>query len=32
LEHTLIWILEAENAQLLEEFCIESPLASFHHF
>jgi hypothetical protein len=32
LEHTLTWIFEAENTQLLEEFCIASPLASFHHF
>ena len=32
LEHTLTWVVEAENVQLLEEFCIESQLASFHHF
>ena len=32
LEHTMTWVLEAENVQLLEEFYIESQLASFHHF
>lgn len=30
LEHTFLWIVDAEDAHLIEQFCIESGLASFN--
>jgi len=30
LEHTFLWILEAEDPHLIQQFCIESGLASFN--
>jgi hypothetical protein len=30
LEHTLVWVLEAEDAHPIQGFCIESGLASFN--
>lgn len=30
LEHTLLWVVDAEDAHLIERFCIEIGLASFH--
>jgi hypothetical protein len=30
LEHTFLWIVDAEEPQLIEEFCIESGVASFN--
>ncbi len=29
-EHTFVWIVDAENAHLIEEFALESGLASFN--
>jgi len=30
LEHTFLWVLEAEDPHLIQQFCIESGLASFN--
>ena len=30
LEHTFLWILDAEDPHLIQQFCIESGLASFN--
>jgi hypothetical protein len=30
LEHTLVWVFEAEDPHLIQGFCIESGLASFN--
>ena len=30
LEHTLTWILEAEDAHLIQQFCIDAPLSKFN--
>ena len=30
LEHTFVWIVDAEEPHLIEEFCIESGVASFN--
>ena len=30
LEHTLLWVVDAEDAHLIERFCVEIGLASFH--
>ena len=30
LEHTFLWIVEAENPHLIQEFCIEAGIASFN--
>ncbi len=31
LEHTFIWVVDAEDPHLIEEFCIETGLASFNN-
>ena len=30
LEHTFLWILDAEDPHLIQQFCIESGIASFN--
>jgi hypothetical protein len=30
LEHTFLWVLDAEDPHLIQQFCIESGLASFN--
>ena len=30
LEHTLVWVFEAEDPHLIQGFCVESGLASFN--
>ena len=30
LEHTFIWIIDAEDAHLIEQFCIDSKIATFN--
>ena len=30
LEHSFLWILDAEDAHLIQQFCIESGIASFN--
>ncbi len=31
LEHTFVWVVDAEDPHLIEEFCIETGLASFNN-
>lgn len=30
LEHTLLWVLDAEDPHLIQQFCIDAKLASFN--
>ena len=30
LEHTLVWVVDAEDPHLIQEFCIETGIASFN--
>ena len=30
LEHTLVWIVDAEDPHLIQQFCIDSQIASFN--
>jgi len=30
LEHTFLWIVEAEDTHLIEQFCVETGIASFN--
>ena len=30
LEHTFLWVLDAEDAHLIQQFCIDSGIASFN--
>lgn len=31
LEHTFLWVLDAEDPHLIEKFCIETGIASFNY-
>ena len=31
LEHTFVWVVDVEDPHLIEEFCIETGLASFNN-
>ncbi len=31
LEHTFVWVVDAEDPHLIEQFCIETGLASFNN-